>query len=441
MSVRPIPCLLNDGDGLDFQEFLDDADFMRQVVRLLSSYVGEFACYALRLHRIEGGTSWFEPYGLDGFNGLLSNLKDDLPKKVDYFYLVNVRQGTDAEWPILGQWLPTPGVRPQFPNALTDSPFHGQIRFQKGEVFEGYLKVVCLPSYRGSMAFDTLLADAHAQVQAWMRKTIPRRQFQLQLLGVTNTSNLEVVHQKIEELLHRGDVRAAVRLVCTLITSHLGAGLNRVACLVPDAKGDLSCVWAHGGNCSSEFAHNILWPCTTNAPTIHQLVQMVAGSGPPIDDAYFCDLAMGKHRLRLLQTASSQSLVARIWRSYGELDGLPGDSAVVLEPGMDLNLTKGVIIPQEGYALAARLTDSDPLVSAQRNSHPDSSLFANQNKTWYAMPWRWSGNCLAVMVFDQGYWRDPVEPRDIIPRLVRAAGLLSAFAPHFDGVDLAAHAT
>jgi hypothetical protein len=436
MPPEELELVSEDRYGLDFGDFFQDPGLVWQALWMLATQLSPAICYCLEFHRADGSRSWFKPYGsAAGLNGLITQDDIQLPEKVwyDRLVLATGRHPIDPDiWPIVARWNGPEGEASQLPPPIADAAWHGQIRLEANRDFVGYFKAAWPSQTSCPVDINERLCDAHAHVQRWLQRVLVSWQNAETTFSAGKRRELQRLHLAIGQHICEERPRAALQLLCTYLTCHLGAGVNRVVCLAPDEGDRLSTVYCHGGNCSDEHSARIQRPLTERAHSILELIECVGTPTAPVDDPLYRDLAAQRPTFGL-DWRSSASLVAELWRRGGDLAWITSDQAIPFEHEHEVHPPDGLAIMDfRRRNLAAKLTKADPLLRDLEKVQPDSSLLASRTNEWYAMPWRWEEKPLAIMIVDQAYWRH-VHPPAIVRNLLAAEAILRDFAIHFRG--------
>ncbi|HEY4309165.1 MAG TPA: hypothetical protein VGN12_06905 [Pirellulales bacterium] len=428
MPIREILPFTDDGDGLDFGEFWNDPDLVGAAIRRLLVALQPCIGYCFRLHAVHDGISWFEPYGT---TGLVSVPTITLPAKVKYSRLL-IQEPNQERWPILGQW--TEGISTTLhPSAIKDS-CHIQIRLKSGKTYVGYFK---LALNRKLPPEDDEVRVAFRDVKLWLDATIASRERANIWSTPSAVSALASTHEDIEHDIKTGRPKAAIQRLASLLTSHIGSAMNRAILLWPTADDALSCIYAHGGDCSDEWAARIQAGLAHNVRSFSALQGQVSLEMPPISDPLYRDLA-GGNPLRLKDVSTSKHLIAQIWRRGGSLEWIPHENAVEDEPPVIRELSDGGMLVSASpmYNIAARFDFNDSWLAEVRNECVDSSFFLNKNGTVFALTWFWERTPLGIWLFDLGAWSRFDLRHDIVPRLKAAKIILEQFSQHFVGLTI-----
>jgi hypothetical protein len=427
--------------GLDFAEFFHHPDLVRKALDRFKFYARPAACYCLEFQCIdETPDSYFAPYksGIVD-NGFLDRQQyGDLPYGIPYGRLVRINdRPKDDQWPLIGQWWPLPGSNSEHPDSIVDAQFHGLVRLQAGSTYVGYYKAAWHAPATAYPSFESALANAYAKVQTWLYAEVEKWRWDRTRFDENAQKDLKGIHDLLEILIQANKYDRAIQVVSELLTSHLGARLNRVACLAP--RGDACvCLYAHGGNCTDDFSNRVQYPISTQVHSLHDLYHHLRNIALPTDDPLFAELCADKDVLILEDIGSSNSILAQLIRDGGNLSNWFGSQAAVeTQPDIEVNFALRLIVDQDPEVVALKLEREDPLLATWASRFPGSAWNQNRASKWYALPFRYKDALLAVFVVDVGYWENPSERQVIIPRLMVASAVLNEFAPHFFGADLA----
>ena len=422
MAVRDFPPLPDDGGGLDFGEFWGDPTLVAAALWQLSVFLQPAICYCLRLRPVHAGDSWFEPYG---DTGLVTDPTVQIFPRIPHSWLLVDRAGAE-EWPVLAEWLPS-GVSPWLSPKLAGAVWHGQIRLKSGRDYVGFF----MGAVAGHPApHDDQVRDAYRRVRMWLDAQLPDRCENAARTSSSRQEALRSTHCLIEDDVNAGRPRVGLQRFATLVTSHLGTGFNRIACLARTSEGVLTCVHAHGGDCGEKWSAQVQFPLANEVRTMEQLQGRVGLRIPPFDDPLYCDLA-DRHPLSLATVSSSDHLIANIWRRGGTLEWLPKDNAIEGDLIMGERTSGGAVRIAPMYNIAARFDLADPWLAEWRSQHPDSALFRSKNGTIFAFAWSFERRLLALVLLDLGFWNEFRLRLDVVPRLKSAKLMLDEFAYHF----------
>jgi hypothetical protein len=435
MPLLEIDPLYGDREkGLDFGGFFHVEDVVQSALDQFWFHTDAAVCYCLQFHcidRAEDGDSYFEPYGAEfGRNGLITAQEYSLPSVIHYLRLVRKIAGDFDRWPLLGHWTAGNGLASRHPPQLARAVFHGAVRLQVGDLFVGYFKAVWLEG--DPIAHEEQLQRAYDRTQQWLCQEISKRQQERSLLERSARDAFEQLHAFVEHRVLARNLAGAAQVLCTLLTSHLGADVNRVACLAPVEEG-LRCIYAHGGDCSERFSWETQKGIVERTPSLEKLKEQLGTYTPPQDDSLYNELCQGPVALGIDDPNASASLVAALWRAAGDMTGWTDSiDAVVALPGTHVNRQRGgVTIGDKPHVVGLRLTARDPLLASWGSNRTGSAWLANRNQQWFALPMIWRGQILAIFLIDQGYRHTPDLARDLLPRLLRAEELINEFAPQF----------
>lgn len=414
MAIREIkPWSDDDGDGLDFGEYWDDAEMVVRALWKLAVGLQPAVCYCLSLDAVHGGISSFRPYRT---TGLITHAGITLPDGIQYDRLLD----KDDRWPSLAEWTSCGGAPASHPPELNSAVWYGQVKLKSGAAFVGYFKAaVCT----GKPPSDDVVKDAYRQTKLWLDAELSRRREE----DPKFKASLSSTRAEIEQDIKAGKTAVAIRRLATLVTSHLSSGFNRILCLVPVGS-DLECIYAHGGDCSDDWARRIQRPLSEETNTFPELQAKVDPNIPPIDDPFYRDLA-GDDRLRLIDVNTSGSLVARLWRNDGNLEALRVEDAIEGDP-LPPDIAKNMVLVCAMPNIAAKIGFSDSLFEEWRKKKPESPLFWSRNGVVYALPWSVDGRLAAIWVVDLGCWSS-VCRRELVARLKAAKAILKEFAESF----------
>jgi hypothetical protein len=441
MLIEPLILASDDEAGLDFGDFFEDAGLVNAALRKLAGQLDPtICCYCLEFHSVEGGRSWFKPYGCDRqLNGLVTDGQVQVPPQIFYDRLVRQRQ-SDNEcdfWPTVAKWQLNGDDPNNMPAILKNAGFHVQMRLQRNEKYIGYFKVAMFGSCSANDEFR--IRSAFESVKEWLRGAVAQRRHTRMWLDAEFKRAVLRLQADVASLLVAPPPAPwrALRLLCTLITSHLTQGFNRIAFLTRGKYDDLYCAYAHGGDCTEGFSAGVQRLLAESAHSIDELKDWVDCAVGPSDDPLFVELAgSGKQVLKIPKCEQSKSLVARIWRDGARLSGV-GNAAVAAPSGPDIQLPRGVIHWEPSTVLAAEIGRDDELLAQWAGSHPESAWLAARNNRFFVLPWHGPERPLGIFMLDLGYWGfGSIElARDVIPRLLFVRAILSEFSADFAGAE------
>jgi hypothetical protein len=311
-----------------------------------------------------------------------------------------------------------------------NSAWCGLVRLQAGGKYVGYFKVV-LTKDQGHEEdeLNERFIYAFRRTRSRLPEILVRS-----ALGQGFKPGLDALHRKIAEELRNGRTHMAIRLLATLMTSHLVRyPFNRIIVLAPKNPERLVCVYGHGGDCSAAFSARVQSPFADRVGTIEALIDHVYASAPPTDDPLFAAAVRGKDLLALNSAGSSASLVARLWREGGNLKAFADDQVIATGATGEVRLPHRPVVYTGPSRLAVQFTRDDPWLLELKETHPESALWSNRNTVHFAVPWLCGGEVLLV-VLDLGFW-DRYDPmQDVVPRLLVARALLEEFAVDFENI-------
>ena len=421
--VREIPP--HQGDPLvDFSNFFAEPPLVAAGLLQFAACLGNAICYCLQFRHQPGNGSWFEPYGIErGLNGLVTESGISLPRQIRFESLM-----TPKGWPVLAEWQ-CDDVPAQHPAGVAEAVWHGQGLVRGNNEHVGYFKAA-IPS--GQPPNDEQVRDAYRKA-TFLVQTVVQERAQLQIWQDPGfQASLASTSAAITGDLRDGRSTDAVQRVCTLVTSHLGADLNRIVCLVPQGPELLRSIYGHGGDCSDGFSQRVQRPLALTQHTIPQVIGAITGR--PTADPLYQDLVLNP---LILEQGSNAGLLGQLWWQHGgNLDWLPEGKRVEVAANVDVHLPTGMVRLKRPRTLAAILRSDDPAIAAWQRSRPSSPLFLSRNGTYFAIPWTCpqehdQTRLLGLIVCDLGYWSHFDVQYDVVPRLMQARALLDWFAPHF----------
>jgi len=408
MTVYPIAPFDERDDGLDFAEFWDDPALVSATVTRFARKFSPAKCYCLRLNPIhDTRDSTFVPYSGTG----LPSENVGLLKPIIFYRLLF----PDETWPVLARLFPDPGS--QHPQEIATGVWFGEARLRSGSSYVGFLKAVVLEGSTDDK--DDKFKIAYSEVKDWLKgKVADLRRTAIWSTAVAKAL-LESTHDEIARALTASAKIEAIQRLAALITSHVGTGFNRIACLLPAGDGALECVYAHGGDCSESWA-KIQDAVVQDVGSPAQLQNRVALQIPPVDDPLYDEL-VASHQLRI--PSKSSCLISEIWESKGKLDSLSEANTVADELDADFPVP---------YILAGKFHLWDSWVAAYFPEETGSALHSSKNRNVYVLPWSSEGGALlGLWLLDLGQW-SPVDERcDVVPRLKSAKGILEEFSADF----------
>jgi hypothetical protein len=407
-------------DGLDFGEYFFDAELVRHALgRVLSNLPG-CGGFCLRFRPNGSGPSWFEPWIQASSVGI------EIPNRVDDDRLIiNL-----FEWPVLATHQP-PLPTGMYPEVVEQSyrraGWRGQMRLEANKLYVGVFKLMQFETSK-PVDEDTFF-DAFAQATILVEHEVNRRR---QLLRDTSPGFQQHVcstRDAIHSAISAGEYQLALRQLASLITSHLSTSLNHIAFFSTREPDDaLHCLYAHGGDGTQDW-NRVQERIGLGVVSVKQLQELVKLFKPD-DDPYF-KACCGSQPLRIDSVSTSPFLMARLWRSGGNLDALPYENRLpILQPVGPTPRPPSDRIGTESLALV--LSDDDEWVRCVRHSRPADRIFVSQNKTYYVMPWfSPQGDLIALCLLDQGYWTNVDIWKVVVPRLFVARQLLQSFSREF----------
>lgn len=408
-----------EGDGIDLGEIFKDRTLVQRLLFTLFQAVGSRRlCYCVRIVTRDG-EGVFEPY--PGVQPYQPPTPDPfrLPDRIPLETLIQNKNDGSHYWPPLASTAET--ISPTSPLLVIDSnPFRGQIRIQNGPEFLGYFKIVS--SCHDPLSDMEMLAARHAvtaevlrifhgQAKNWAHEN---------LLGEWRQAR-----DSIRSALGRDNIRLAVRLLATLITSHHGAyyreaSIDRAAVFLPtQTSTSLTCVHAHGGD-GSAFWRQIQHDTVCNNPNVTTLNRNVEASNLS-NDSYYLAWMMTPVNI----SVPDDSVMAAICSQKGSLITLPFTAQIECHTST---------LRQQVALLAAWFDGNDPWVRTCRRTRPGT--FSNPNDQFFVMPWFTDANkwpC-PLWVFDFG-WTTLDRWNDAVPRLQLARALLNEFSSDFESID------
>jgi hypothetical protein len=438
MRIEPLILESENDSGLDFGDYFADAALVSAALTKLAGRLDPIIYgYCLEFHCVQGGRSWFKPYGLnDGLNGLSTEQGAPIPSQIFYDRIVIPKRSDDEQdrWPILAKWELNGDDARHMPAAFRNAGFHVQMRVQCDERFMGYFKFAMPGSCSPQDEFR--IRTAFESVKDWLREVVAhRRNVQLWLNVDFKRAILNLQMDIARQLVLSSSRRRALRLMCTLMTSHLALGFNRLVFLSRQQTAGLHCIYAHGGDCSDAFSDDVQRRIAEDVRAIDELKDWVDAANGPGDDPLYVELAgtVGDV-LRIPDCDRSSSLVAKVWRGDGRLADL-GDAAIWYPSGAQMDLPPGIVPCEPSLALGAEIDRTDELLAGWVSAHPKSAWMASRNDRFFVVPWDGPHGLLGIFVLDLGYWsRESIDPiRDVIPRLLFVRAILSEFSAVFAG--------
>lgn len=281
MPVYRIDSFDGDKGGLDFGEFWHDPALVANVVLRFSAKFLGARCYCFRLNPVHGTRdSTFEPYN---GTGLSSHEVESLPT-LNFTRLLPANE----QWPVLGRWMPD-GSDSRHPGFLANGKWHGQVRLKSGDDYVGFLKAVIVD---GTVPDDDIFRIAYREVKQWLDGKREERRRNAIWTSVAAQTSLHSTLTQVKVDLNQGRRPQAIYHLAAFITSHLGSGFNRIACLLPSPTGALVCEHAHGGDCSPGWANKVQDAISQEVFSPDQLLALVRRNYPPIADALYDELVV-----------------------------------------------------------------------------------------------------------------------------------------------------
>lgn len=416
-DIRHIEPLVPTDHGLDFGEFFDDSRLVRLVLSMLYANLDKSA--VVYCFRFSEGANQFVPYDA---SGLITDSSIPLPT-VERDRLLTA----EKEWPVLAQWHARDG-KPNHPPQFEHACWHGQLLLESNGKPVGYFKVV-IPR-DGVAPNDAQFACAFDHVKLWLQQQINLNSTDSWWFSPALHYELDFADEAIRQLVKDGRFRPALQILCTLATSHIAFGFNRVICLAP-FKNTLRCVYAHGGDCSDEFASRVQHPVSQMAHSVPELMWMANASTPPHDDPLYRDLAASPHSFAIDVGSNESSVISRLWRQGGLFQGFSTDQLVIANQRVQFGRDNCFIVEVAPTIMAAHLSMDDPALRELRNTRPSSPLFGNRNGNFYTFIWTADGAPIAAVILDLGYYAHFDLARDVAPRLAIARALFGRFGKHF----------
>lgn len=425
-EIRRIDPIVPTEQGLDFGDFFDDTQLVNTVLSLLAANLEPTTViYCLRFKYVDNGVSWFVPYNT---HGLITDQSIPLPDHIEYHRLLMA----DQRWPLLAEWH-SRGGKPKYPRRLENACWHGQLRLEANGQFVGYFKIV-IPE-GGVAPSDAEFALAFDRVKLWLQHEVNIRLNDKRWFSPEFQSSLDTVHEAIHHFIKASQPRPALQILCSLVTSHVASGFNRVICLTP-SNNTLHCVYAHGGNCSDEFASQIQYPLSQMARSVPELIRIVNATTPPHDDPLYRDLAAGPNAFAINYGGNDTSVISRLWLQGGLFHGFSSDDVVVANQRVEFGVSENrFTVEIAPTIMAAQLSIEDAAFLEWLKTRPKSPLFGTRNARLYTFIWTTRRVPIGAIILDLGYWAHYDMARDIAPRLAVARALFAEFAFHFDGVS------
>lgn len=409
MPVREIGTSPPWDKGLDFGGYFHNQQLVEAALLRLISPLPAIVGYCLRFHADEGD-AWFEPYGGTGLIAVEQAV--ELPSKVQLTKLLP----SSFHWPVLAESIPGEPISPIFSNAV----WKGQVRLVGLDGYVGYFKIIAIGKEKIS---DDDFFVAYIAAKTWLDQKVD----DLQQRSQQRSAVLSATHTHIRENLAAGKTRIAIQHLAFLITSHLGANLNRAVVFMPIDAETLECVHAHGGDGTKSWTG--LQEAVSKEATSVDALHLMTGD-ELVEDP------LGKELIGNKVAIDSESLIAAMWRNQLTLNFLPEDRTLALPPLVEFSNTD-VEIPLVGQRiLGAVIDESDPWLVELRKNNAESVVFNSLNGQWFVVPWKCGSKPMGVFLFDLAHWDMPDTTRDVIPRVRVASEILEHFAPNFADIAI-----
>jgi len=229
--------VLNAGTGFEdginfFDEF--NEEMVNQGLTALSILLPPSCkCYCLRIEEDLNGLGQFRPFGnVYSANGVIDRISPDVVP-------LNKLVVNEREWPLFRLGIGAPDaalikqVRPETRKELEQVKWAVQIRLQNGERFVGYFKIVGCD--RPLPERDLQIAFYHTKFH--MLSMVSNQILERMSLSASFQRQLQTTLHAIVGIQREAQ---ALRHIADMLSSHLGLGWNRVACLCPDEHDSLN---------------------------------------------------------------------------------------------------------------------------------------------------------------------------------------------------------
>ena len=313
---------------------------------------------------------------------------------------------------------------------LSRISWYAYMRLQAGNTYVGYFVLAGLDGCPAPS--DKTLRRVACLVKVEVERVLAFRRVARARTSPDFKTRLRYTLAAINEL-RSYDCRGALKRVADMLTSHLGVGWNRAACYWPVNSNTLRCLWAQGGDGSEAWCWNVQRPIGEGIREVSDLVAMAQLATNSGNDRYLA-AAAGRNPIQIdaVQDHSNDNILARLWRSNGDVRALPIESQyweIGILPNPSISIVDREVLSLGG-PVGAVFNEQDPWVRQTVRERPGDPIFVSRNGRYFLLPWCSRNNLIAVWLLDMAYWGDLASPQ--VPSLAFTAEILASLGPPID---------